>query len=150
VNATAKKSKSSLLYSILLDDAAETGAVLSLSRVLLKPIFLPEKLYEEDEPGTASPTWTAQFTPSALPPVEGAEEAVSPIVMSELSAARRSEAENPHDPTLVEAFEPQKDLMTSTAFIKSPLNLNRNVNENSVEGKSKTRHIVITPDIPWP
>jgi hypothetical protein len=147
VNATAKKSKSSLLYSILLDDAAETEAVLSLFRVLLKPFFLPEKSYEEDERRAASPTWTALLTPSALPPVEGAEEAVSPTMMSELSAARRSEAENPHDPTLVEAFEPQKDLMTSTAFIKSPLYLNRNVNEKSVEGKSKTGHIVTTPDI---
>ena len=115
MNATAKKSKSSLLYSGLLPDV--TRAVLSLSSVLLKPFFLSEKSYEdededEDEVVIVS-CWTALVTPSALPPVEEA--------VSELSAVRRSAAENPYDPTLVEAFEPQKALITSTAFFKSPL-----------------------------
>lgn len=131
MNATAKKSKSSLLYSGLLPDV--TRAVLSLSSVLLKPFFLSEKSYQdedEDEVVVVS-CWTALVTSSALPPVEEA--------VSELSAIRRSAAENPYDPTLVEVFEPQKALITSTAFFKSPLYWDWSVNQ--IDGNTETKTI---------
>lgn len=128
MNATAKKSKSSLLYSGLLPDV--TRAVLSLSSVLLKPFFLSEKSYQDEDEVVVVSCWTALVTPSALPPVEEA--------VSELSAVRRSAAENPYDPTLVEAFEPQKALITSTAFFKSPLYWEWSVNQIDGNTKSKT------------